>query len=995
MKRKLWILGPAFLLLLPCLCSAQASEPPKEPVLRLETETHTSGIMKINVDRDGRYIATASTDKTARIWDARTGKLLKVLRPPIGGDREGALFSIAFSPDGKTVACGGILGAEWKDRAIYLFDVGTGKLVKRVSGTKEVVAALAYSPDGRYLAALQPAGYGLVLFRTSDYKIIATDTRYSWRSKPPFNVDLHFSPVHGPDGSARLVTTSYDGHLRLYEITSGDSPTLKLLEKVGTRGGNKPHGVKFSTDGNLVAVGFRDAVKVDIYSGRDLSYLYSPDSSDIKGGDLRTVAWSPDGNLLWAAGGGPDIRMPNVVHKWTKGGKGPRVDTVTEATPITDMVSLGDGRVAFSMYDGSFEVLDAYDKKVLSKKTALSYLGTILVSQDGTDVAYRFEQQDQVGGAMFSLKNRVLIPSSDEAERQKLLRPVLSTDRIKVTEWHQKNSPKINGSKIAISSFETSWWYAIAPKSEMVLHASSHFLRLLDRRAEEKWRVPLQGVPHAVNISGDEKVALAAEYDGAIHWFSMKDGKKLLSFFPHRDRKRWIVWSPHGYYDASENADELIGWHVNNGKDNEALFYPLARFFDKYYRPEVIAGVMETFEGDIKVVQELDKGAEREPQGGTSSTALKALPAKPQGEMVLTREGIKPPPRVIIVSPLHGSRHDGREVALKVRAEDTGGGLDEVWLFHNGKRVAEGAGNVKTVTQEKVMEKTYAVSLIEGENYFAASAFNKDRVESDPFEISVVLNGASRAPDLHLVLIGIDKYKNPALNLSYSGLDVKSLEDFFTSSPVRKLFEGVHVHKLLNEGATKKNIVSLFENIKAKAHQKDAILIYMAGHGDIARKEWYFIPHELATPEEEDEVVKSGVSTPYITEVLKDFKSQKILVVIDACKSGGIVSGISGGIRGYEDRKVLKQLVRSTGTYVISASTDKQVALELKELGHGIFTYTMLEGLKGGAGDKKVTVEGLIQYIKNRLPELTEKYRGTPQWPVSWGAGMDFPLALR
>ncbi len=116
MKRKLWILGPAFLLLLPCLCSAQASEPPKEPVLRLETETHTSGIMKINVDRDGRYIATASTDKTARIWDARTGKLLKVLRPPIGGDREGALFSIAFSPDGKTVACGGILGAEWKDR---------------------------------------------------------------------------------------------------------------------------------------------------------------------------------------------------------------------------------------------------------------------------------------------------------------------------------------------------------------------------------------------------------------------------------------------------------------------------------------------------------------------------------------------------------------------------------------------------------------------------------------------------------------------------------------------------------------------------------------------------------------------------------------------------------------------------------------------------------------------------------------------------------------
>jgi uncharacterized caspase-like protein len=100
------------------------------------------------------------------------------------------------------------------------------------------------------------------------------------------------------------------------------------------------------------------------------------------------------------------------------------------------------------------------------------------------------------------------------------------------------------------------------------------------------------------------------------------------------------------------------------------------------------------------------------------------------------------------------------------------------------------------------------------------------------------------------------------------------------------------------------------------------------------------------------------------------------------------------GLRGYEDRKVMKQLVRSTGTYVMSASTDKQYAAEVKELGHGILTYTVLEGLQGKAGEKKVTVESLIQYVKNRLPELTEKYRGVPQWPVSWGAGMDFPLAL-
>lgn len=50
------------------------------------------------------------------------------------------------------------------------------------------------------------------------------------------------------------------------------------------------------------------------------------------------------------------------------------------------------------------------------------------------------------------------------------------------------------------------------------------------------------------------------------------------------------------------------------------------------------------------------------------------------------------------------------------------------------------------------------------------------------------------------------------------------------------------------------------------------------------------------------------------------------------------------------------------------------------------------EGLKGTGGNKKVTVEGLIQYVKDKLPDLTEKYRGAAQYPVSWGTGMDFPI---
>jgi hypothetical protein len=491
----------------------------------------------------------------------------------------------------------------------------------------------------------------------------------------------------------------------------------------------------------------------------------------------------------------------------------------------------------------------------------------------------------------------------------------------------------------------------------------------------EKWRAWLTEIPISVNVSGDGKVAVAALGNGTIQWFRMEDGKKLLSFFPHNDRKRWVVWTEGGYYDASENADELIGWHVNRGADQEALFYPLARFFEKYYRPEVIDGVMIALDTDMRIISKADKGK------------------KQQAQEVREVVKIKPPPKVTMTRLGDGKTSDNEEVKVKVIAEDMGGGIDDIWLFHNGKRVMEDEKNTRIDKKGTSIEKLYNLHLLEGENYFSAAAFNKERVESEPAELMVVLAGVGKTPDLHLVLIGVDTYRNPALNLGYAGLDAKSMEDFFVSDPVKKLFGNTFIYKLMNDKVTKNNILKLFEDVKAKALQKDAIILYMAGHGDVVGDEWFLIPHDVTTPEDEKQVRSLGLSTQDIIETLKKFKAQKVLVIIDACKSGGVISGI-GGLRGYEDRKVMKQLVRSTGTYVISASNDKQFALELKQLGHGVFTFTMLEGLNGKAGEKKVTVEGLIQYVKNRLPELSEKYRGNPQWPVSWGAGMDFPLAL-
>ena len=171
-----------------------------------------------------------------------------------------------------------------------------------------------------------------------------------------------------------------------------------------------------------------------------------------------------------------------------------------------------------------------------------------------------------------------------------------------------------------------------------------------------------------------------------------------------------------------------------------------------------------------------------------------------------------------------------------------------------------------------------------------------------------------------------------------------------------------------------------------------AVLIYLAGHGESIKDRWYFIPHELIYPEREEQVKEKGISSDELSGHIKGIKAQKILVLIDACKSGAVLVAF----RGFEDRKALSQLSRSTGVHVIAASTKDQFAAEVKDLGHGVFTYTLLEGLEGKAagGSETVTVRKLMGYVEERLPDITKKYQQEEQYPVVDSRGMDFPLAM-
>ena len=123
------------------------------PVLVVDPGAHTAMINRLDADRAGRFLVTASDDKTVRVWAAGDGKLLQTLRLPAGPGDVGKAYAAAVSPDGALVAAGGWTARAAGDESVYLFDRVSGRLLRRVGGLLHTVNHLAFSPDGTRLAA--------------------------------------------------------------------------------------------------------------------------------------------------------------------------------------------------------------------------------------------------------------------------------------------------------------------------------------------------------------------------------------------------------------------------------------------------------------------------------------------------------------------------------------------------------------------------------------------------------------------------------------------------------------------------------------------------------------------------------------------------------------------------------------------------------------------------------------------------------------------------
>jgi uncharacterized caspase-like protein len=234
------------------------------------------------------------------------------------------------------------------------------------------------------------------------------------------------------------------------------------------------------------------------------------------------------------------------------------------------------------------------------------------------------------------------------------------------------------------------------------------------------------------------------------------------------------------------------------------------------------------------------------------------------------------------------------------------------------------------------------------------------------------------------VVIGVSDYADSRIpSLRYANADARVIYDWLVS-PDGGRYAPAHVKLLLDRDATGVSIREALFNWLRQAIEEDVVLIYFAGHGSPDSADTpnnlYLLPHDARY----QSIASTGFPMWDIETALKRFiKAKRVIVVADACHSGGVGEGFDVARRAV-DAAPANQIMRGLqgltvvgpGVVVLSASDEKQYSAEGPMFGggHGAFTHYLLEGLRGAADynqDGRITLGELIPYLSENVRRAT------------------------
>jgi len=912
--------------------------------------------ISLEYSKDGKMLAIGEDNKTASIYNVADWSLLYTLKPSEGWCG-GCGTYIQFSPDSK------YLFKLAHNAKLTQYDLSNGKIVLTYGSEADDLRGLAVSTDGKNIfSAIDTTLYIWNAGDTTNYK------SYSIQSIGEIN-EIAVIPsgkevVLASDKMIALamdVTTGsilrkYQGALQEQDKGGVDYDADNYRESFIARYLRLKNKLLFTKDDKSFVTGKTGtyAIQWDIatggparvYEGHTKAVICMDQNSD---GSILATADAAGEVILW------NTKTGTIIN---------RIKAHRE--PIFDVSLTRDGKfVSTCSWDAGIKVYDVVSGELQSDIDLKDYSAySLSFTPDGLyllcgrlDKTLELREPDtkKLVRSFIGHTDVVTSISFGTDPNKALTSSWDGTARI----WDVSTGMMLHKFKGAKGPLQTAIYNADGKK--IITGGDDRLIRIWDIQSGQvlKTLTGHQAEVTSLSLSKDGKMLVSYSLDGVVKCWNLESGIEFYEHV-HISSRDWMARTPQGYFSATEKARQDI--HFVKGL---VVYYP-DQFFEEYYRPELIQSIF------------LNRGS------SNSGNMQQGMENK-----ILT----SPPPLVKIASFV---TPDGLQADLHIKVIDEGGGVSELRLSHNGKRipatldpskVAHGKGNNYVYTLK--------VPLVRGDNTFSIVGLSKERIESTQADSKVYSDKALSAAVCHVFAIGIDTYKNPALTLNYAREDAESFVQSIQKNG-KDLFQKIIVHSLFDNDATRKNILDTLKLLSESVALNDVFVFYYAGHGSMSDQNFYFIPVECTRLYDPAALKETGLPAELIQNAFKQIKALKQIIIMDACQSGGSVEMLA--TRGANEEKAFAQLSRSAGIHVLASAGSEQNAKEIMALKHGLFTYVLLQALNGAADgspkDGKITIYELKSYLDDQVPELNSKYSGKLQFPYTFSRGSDFPIVL-
>ena len=541
---------------------------------------HDASVWAVAISPDGKKIATASEDFTAKIWDTDSGKNTLTLRK-----HTASVESIVFSPDGKNLATSS------EDSTAIIWDLSSGKPKMTLKGHENTVSCIAFSPDGKKIATGSHDNFVIIWnAETGDsiQKIQAHDNAI---------LSVAFSP-----DSKKLATGSFDEKAKVWDLSSGQA----ILTFEEHR--NAVYSVAFSPDGNYLATGSGDKTAkiwdlnigkatqtLDGHSGYVSSVAFSADGKKLATGsydntakiwDLATgkislnlnghigyvssVAFSPDGKKLVTGSVDRTAKIWDLTcnkEAFTMDAHKNPVRCVIFASDGKKLATTSDDNTAkiWDLAGGKYPlVLEGHTQPVLYAAFSSDGKWFATASEDSTAKVWNLETgkithtlagySDYVSSVAFSPDGKKLATGSNDGTAK-----VWSLETGKVTHTLAEHGDYVNS-------------VAFSPDGKKLATGSNDNTAKIWNLETGKVVLTLEGHNDPVNsvaFSPDGTRLATGSGDNTAKIWNLSDGKTALTFEGHNSSITCVAFSPDGKKLATSSDDKTAKiWNLGS---NEAI----------------------------------------------------------------------------------------------------------------------------------------------------------------------------------------------------------------------------------------------------------------------------------------------------------------------------------------------------------------------------------------------------------------------------------------